>query len=479
MKPLLWLSLCLLAGCQSPTPVGDLARAYPAVDSLRTLKDAPPLGRQLDIQRWHTAEGAQVLFVPAPELPMFDVRLIFAAGSSQDGATPGLAMLTNGLLNEGTPGRDAGAIADGFERLGVDFSNGAYRDQAVIGLRTLADPAHSEPALALLAEVVGRPTFPSEAIQRIRDQLLTLIAASRREPASLAGEALQERLYGNHPYAHSPRGTAAGVAHLDAASLRAFHARAYAAGNAVIALTGDLDRTRAEQIAARLSRALPRGPALPPLPVPAPAAPAVVQLEVPAQQTRLLLGQLGITRRDPDYAALFVGNQILGGGGFGSRLMTELRERRGLTYGVSSGFTPMRQPGPFTIGLQTRAELGDATLALVRNLLRDYLAQGPTQAELDRAKRQIEGSFPLANASNGAIVAQLGNIGFYDLPSSYLDDFLQQVRRLTVDQVHAALRRHLDPEKFIVVSAGPRVAQQPLPPPRPLPNLPPSGVPEH
>jgi zinc protease len=139
----------------------------------------------------------------------------------------------------------------------------------------------------------------------------------------------------------------------------------------------------------------------------------------------------------------------------------------------------MRQPGPFTIGLQTRAELSDATLALVRDLLRDYLAQGPTQAELDRAKRQIEGSFPLTNASNGAIVAQLGNIGFYDLPSSYLDDFLQQVRSLTVAQVHAALQRHLDPANFVVVTAGPRVAQQPLPPPRPLPTLPPSGVPEH
>lgn len=159
--------------------------------------------------------------------------------------------------------------------------------------------------------------------------------------------------------------------------------------------------------------------------------------------------------------------------------MEEVREKRGLTYGVSSGFTAMQVAGPFMIGLQTRAELSDGTLKLVKDIVRDYLAKGPTQKELDDAKRELAGSFPLSNASNASIVGQLGAIGFYNLPLTYLEDYMRQSQELTVEQVRDALNRHLSADKLVIVTAGPKVPQQPLPPPLDKPAEQPLGVPEH
>jgi zinc protease len=159
--------------------------------------------------------------------------------------------------------------------------------------------------------------------------------------------------------------------------------------------------------------------------------------------------------------------------------MEEIREKRGLTYGIYSGFSPMRAEGPFMINLQTRADLADGTLQLVQQLIGEFLANGPTQAELERSQREIAGSFPLSTASNADIVGQLGSIGFYDLPLTYLEDFMAQIQTLGVEDVKAAMNRHLQADGFVIVTAGPTVEQQPLPPPSDKPIVQPSSVPEH
>jgi zinc protease len=159
--------------------------------------------------------------------------------------------------------------------------------------------------------------------------------------------------------------------------------------------------------------------------------------------------------------------------------MSEVREKRGLAYGVYSGFTPMQARGPFMINLQTRAEMSEGTLKLVQDVLADYLKTGPTQKELEDAKRELAGSFPLSTASNADIVGQLGAMGFYNLPLSYLDDFMRQSQSLTVEQVKTALNKHLSTDKMVIVSAGPTVPQKPLPAPSDKPAEQPLGVPEH
>ncbi|CAI8922843.1 zinc protease [Pseudomonas chlororaphis] len=457
----------------------DKAKSSQKLQSLAELDGKAPSHRSLDIKTWSTAEGAKVLFVEAHELPMFDMRLTFAAGSSQDGDAPGLAMLTNAMLNEGVAGKDVGAIAEGFEGLGADFGNGAYKDMAIASLRSLSAPDKRTPALQLFADVVGKPTFPADSLARIKNQMLAGFEYQKQNPGKLASLELMNRLYGSHPYAHSSDGTAQSVPPISLAQLRAFHAKAYAAGNVVIALVGDLSRSDAEAIAAQISSALPKGPALAKIPQPTEPQASIGHIEYPSSQTSLLLAQLGIDRDDPDYAALSLGNQILGGGGFGTRLMSEVREKRGLTYGVYSGFSPMQARGPFMINLQTRAEMSEGTLKLVQDVLADYLKTGPTQKELDDAKRELAGSFPLSTASNADIVGQLGAIGFYNLPLSYLEDFMQQSQSLTVEQVRDVLNKHLSADKMVVVTAGPTVPQKPLPAPTEKPAEQPLGVPEH
>ncbi|AZD82468.1 MULTISPECIES: M16 family metallopeptidase [Pseudomonas] len=457
----------------------DKAKSSQKLQSLAELDGKAPSHRSLDIKTWSTAEGAKVLFVEAHELPMFDMRLTFAAGSSQDGDAPGLAMLTNAMLNEGVAGKDVGAIAEGFEGLGADFGNGAYKDMAIASLRSLSAPDKRAPALQLFADVVGKPTFPADSLARIKNQMLAGFEYQKQNPGKLASLELMNRLYGSHPYAHSSDGTAQSVPPISLAQLRAFHAKAYAAGNVVIALVGDLSRSDAEAIAAQISSALPKGPALAKIPQPTEPQASIGHIEYPSSQTSLLLAQLGIDRDDPDYAALSLGNQILGGGGFGTRLMSEVREKRGLTYGVYSGFSPMQARGPFMINLQTRAEMSEGTLKLVQDVLADYLKTGPTQKELDDAKRELAGSFPLSTASNADIVGQLGAIGFYNLPLSYLEDFMQQSQSLTVEQVRDVLNKHLSTDKMVVVTAGPTVPQKPLPAPTDKPAEQPLGVPEH
>ncbi len=467
------LALGACASLSAPTLSGDAAK----LQSLAELDGQAPTRRTLEIQTWTTPQGAKVLFAPAHELPMFDLRLTFAAGSSQDNGVPGLATLTNAMLNEGVPGKDVGAIAAGFEGLGAEFGNGAYRDMAVASLRSLSAREQRDPALALFAEVLGKPTFPEDSLARIKNQLLAGFEFQKQNPGKLASLKLFERLYGQHPYAHPSDGTAQSIPAIGRQQLQAFHARAYAAGNAVIALVGDLSRSEAEAIANQVSAALPQGPALPRIAQPQAPKPGASHIEFPSNQTHLLIAQLGIDRRDPDYAALYLGNQILGGSGFGTRLMTEVREKRGLTYGVYSGFSAMQARGPFMINLQTRAELSQGTLALVKQLLADYLREGPTQQELDNAKRQLAGSFPLSTASNADIVGQLASMGFYDLPLSYLDDFMRDVQALSIEEVKTAMAKHLDPEALVVVTAGPTVAQKELPPPTDRPAELPSTVP--
>ncbi|HHX33841.1 MAG TPA: insulinase family protein [Gammaproteobacteria bacterium] len=460
-------ALLLSAGCTSLNTAQSLQpnSAEQRISSLAALSKQDPVTRTLDIQEWHTSSGTKVLFMAAPELPMFDLRLTFAAGSSKDQQTYGLAGLTNAMLNEGTGSLDAGQIAARFEDLGADFSTGSYRDMAVVTLRSLSDPKLSTPALELFSTVAAQPSFPADSLTRIKNQLLAGFEYEKQNPGKLASLALFEQLYGEHPYAHSSAGNAQSVPAITRQQLQDFHRNYYTAKNAQIALVGDLTLAQAKAISETVSKRLPRGTAAAMTAEPTASGASKTHIEFPSTQTHILLAQLAVQRGDPDYPALFLGNQILGGGGFGTRLMEEVREKRGLTYGIYSSFSPMQATGPFMINVQTRAQLSEVTLQLVQDLLREYIANGPTEAELADAKRENLGSFPLSAASNSALVGQLAAIGFYDMPLTWMSDFMLDLQQLSVNDVHEAFKRHLNPDQLVIVTAGPTVEQLPLPEP--------------
>ncbi|MFT0213424.1 pitrilysin family protein [Pseudomonas sp. F1_0610] len=458
------LSLAILSGCLPQNTSSSLSAHNPKIKSLSLLDQPARAPRALDIQEWRTSTGTKVLFMHASELPMVDIQLTFAAGSSRDGQLFGLANLTSSMLDEGTGKKLVGDIAAEFDNLGAQFDAGAYRDMAVMSLRSLSNPNNLDPALKLFTEVVTQPSFPQPALDRLKNQLLASFEMQKQNPGAIASLALYDTFYGDHPYAHPSSGTASTIKQIKRQDLITFHRNAYNSSNLNIAIVGDISRAKAEQMAEKISQAMPKGQAFPAVASPTARKIENVHITYPSTQTHLTLASLGIKRGDPDYPALFVANQIFGGGGFGSRLMEEVREKRGLTYGVYSNFSTLQERGLFTISLQTRAELSDATLVFIKELLADFINNGPTAKELADTKREIAGSYPLSAASNSAIVGQLGAYGFYDMPLDWQQQFMQQINDLTLEQVKHAMQKHVQLDNMSVVSVGPKVAQKPLPP---------------
>lgn len=407
------------------------------------------------IEHWQTDNGARVYFVPAPELPMVDVQVVFDAGSARDADRAGLAQFTHHLLDQGAGGLSGDEIAARLEGVGARLSGQSLRDMAVLSLRSLVDRKYLDPALAVFTQVLTHPDFNRADVERERERLLVGLQYAQQRPGEVAEKAFYAGLYGDHPYATPPEGTAESLKAIDRDALRAFHTQYYVARNAVIAIVGALDRAQAEALAAQLTRGLPAGERAPELPpVPDLSAAAERHIPHPSTQTHILVGQPGMRRGDPDYFALYVGNYVLGGGGLVSRLSTEVREKRGLSYSVYSYFLPMARRGPFQMGLQTRNDQAAEALKVLRATLTRYVAEGPTAAELEAAKKNITGGQALRIDSNRKILEYLAVIGFYDLPLDYLETFNAKVEALTLEQVNDAFKRRLQPAHMLTVQVG-------------------------
>ncbi len=411
---------------------------------------------QPKIEHWTLDNGVRVYFVRTTELPLVQLRLVFDAAASRDPAgKPGVASLTNAMLSQGAAGLTADDIASGFESLGAEFNTSTERDMAVVELRSLSEPKLLHPALDLLAKVIGRPTFPADALERERARALVALQREEQSPDAIVEKAFMRAIYGDHPYAQHPLGTPPSLRAVARADLAAHHARYYTGANAWLAIVGDATIAEAKAIAQRALGELPRGTPAPPLPaVKAVSKSRTELIEFPAQQSHIRLGHPGIARDDPDYFPLLVGNYTLGGGGLVSRLSDEIREKRGYAYSVYSYFLPMRAAGPFVTGLQTKNAQREDAIAVVRKVLSDFVAQGPTAEELQAAKNYLTGSFPLRIDSNKKLADNLAYIGFYGLPLDYLDTFIQRVEAVTAEQVRAAFKRHVHPSSAVTVVVG-------------------------
>lgn len=406
------------------------------------------------IQHWQAPTGAQVYFVEDHDLPMLDVAVNFPAGSAYDSPdNKGVAGLVHGLLDLGVEGMDEDAIARRLADVGAQLGGSFDADRASVSLRTLSSTAEREAALAILAQVLQRPTFPEPVLAREKARQVAALREAETKPEYRAEKAFGQAVFGNHPYGWQTE--AADIEKIERAQLLAFYRAHYRAGDAVVALMGDISRREAEAIVQRLTGELASGVGDTPLPpVVQRIAPSEQRIAHPATQSHILIGAPGIARNDPDYFPLYVGNYVLGGGGFVSRLMNEVREKRGLAYSVYSYFMPMRQPGAFQIGLQTKKEQADEALQLVRRTLETFVADGPTPQELQAAKDNLIGGFPLRIDSNRKILDYLSVIGYYGLPLTYLDDFSARVAAVTVPQVRDALRRRIDPQAMATVLVG-------------------------
>lgn len=416
---------------------------------------ALPAAAAPEVRQWTTPDGARVMFIEAQEVPLVDVRITFAAGAARDGEHPGIARLTSKLLMSGTDALDADALARAWEDEGAQVSTGAARDMAWVELRSLGEEEHLRPVVDTVARMLARPAFPEDEIARLKDQQRTALEEEAQSPGALAERAFWEAAYGDHPYGHEPLGTRASLEAIDRGAIRAFHERYYVAANANIAIVGDLSRARAERLARTLTAPLPAGEAAPALPpVPALDEDVTVRRDFPSTQAHVLIGRPGVARGYERWPALYVANHVLGGGGFTSRLFAEVREERGMVYGIYSYASPMAVRGPFLVRLQTRGDQAAEAVDIVRAQLRRYADKGPTAAEVEDAVRNITGGFPLQIDSNAELASYLSMMGFYGLPPDYLDRFPEEAAAVDARAAHAAFADAIGERPRVTVIVG-------------------------
>ena len=414
------------------------------------------------IEHWTTPTGARVYFIASDALPILDVQVDIPAGSAQDPAgKSGLAAITRGMLDAGLQATgtrsgeealDEEAIAGRVVDLGIKFGGGVDADRSSVILRTLSDPEQRNGGLMLMRRLLSAPSFPEAVIAREKTRSIAAIQEAATRPGSVLSRRFATALYGDHPYGQTPSIESVGA--ITRADIVAFHQVNYSASGAVISMIGNVSRAEAESIAADLAAALPsRAPVAVVPPVTAGKA-EVVRIPHPSAQAHIAIGMPAVKRSDPDYYALLVGNYTLGGGGFVSRLMQEVREKRGYAYDVHSYFAPRKLEGPFQIGLQTRKEQADEALKVVHEVLGEYLKKGPSEAQLKAAKHYYIDGLALRIDSNAKLLGYLSAIGFYELPLSYIDDYPAIIGSVTAEQVRAAFASHVKEGQLATVIVG-------------------------
>lgn len=411
----------------------------------------------LNIQKWQTSAGATVLFVPTHDLPIVDVNVGFVAGAMEDDpARSGLAALTNRMLLMGAGSLDENAMSLALADIGAGIAGRFDQERAGLGLRTLSSARERERAFDLLALSLQQPRFDAAVLEREKARMLAALKEAEALPGEVAAKAFQQAVFGTHPYALPADGTKETLPRLSRQDVEAFYRAHYQARHAVITVIGDLERVQVEALAEQLTRALPVTDSVPGVVPPVADLPAgqIRHIPHPSAQSHILLGQPGMRRDDPDYFPLLVGNYILGGGGFDSRLIKTVRDAHGLAYSAYSYFSPMQQSGPFVMGLQTKNASAAEAVRLVRGELQKFIAEGPTAAELKQAKANIAGSFPLRLDSNKKILGYLSVIGEYNLPLDWLDTYPQKVEAVTLQQIRDAFRRRVHPDRLVEVVVG-------------------------
>ncbi len=407
----------------------------------------------LKIQHWTTPQGTPVYFVETHALPIVDVQVDFrAAGMEAPAGKAGIAGLTHGLLGAGAGGLSEQAISDRVADLGVQLGGGVDMDRASLNLRTLSNPAERDAAVALLATLIQKPNFEPALFERNRAQLVSGLKEALTQPATLLSRSFNQAIYPSHPYGRVP--TVETLESITRDEVQAFYRANYTARRASVSIVGDLSRADAEALALRLTEGLPAGEPAPVTHNQVLPDQQQIRLPHPAAQAHIALGMPAIRRGDPDFFPLLVGNYVLGGGGFVSRLTKEVRDDRGYAYSVYSYVMPQRDVGSFQIGLQTKGSQVDDALKVVNRVLDDFLAQGPTAAEVQAAKDNLVNGFALRLDSNRKMLEQVAVIGNFGLPLDYLDTYQDKVKAVTPTQIREAFRRHVQRQHLVTVVVG-------------------------
>ena len=405
----------------------------------------------VDIQEVTSKSGVTAWLVEDYTVPVIAARFAFKGGSTQDPqGKDGLSTLMTGLFDEGAGDLDSDAFQERLDEVGAEMSFTATRDTVYGTMRMLAD--ERENAFGLLKLAVNAPRFDQEPLDRIRAQIGTRIQRDMRDPNSLGRDEFSKALYGDHPYARRADGTVETLASVTPDDLRALHGRTFARSNLTVAVVGAID---AETLKAELDRVfgeLPAEAKLAPVAQVEPKLGQEVDYAYPLPQSTIQLVFPGVARDDPDFFPAYMMNHILGGGTFSSRLFNEVREKRGLTYGIGSGLNTGDYANSLAIGTSTRADRAGEALEVIRETIRLLVDEGVGEEELATAKTYLIGAYAINNLDSSSAVARtLVELQKDDRGIDYINRRAGYIEAVTAEQVKAAARRLLTTEPAVLV----------------------------
>lgn len=410
------------------------------------------------IQEVKSPGGVTAWLVEDYTVPIITIRFAFEGGSTQDPkGKEGLANLMSGLLDEGAADLDSETFQTKLDDAGAELRFSAGRDAFYGSMRMLAD--QKDEAFGLLKLAIDKPRFDQEPVDRIRSQIVSGIRGKSRDPQTAAQIAWSEALYGDHPYSRRDEGTEQTLAGITPGDLKQFHAHQFARGNLKVGVVGAIDAETLKGELDRLFGGLAEKPELAPVARVAPKLDQKIDVPYDLPQTTLQLAFPGIERKDPQFFAAYLMNHILGGGTFTSRLFTEVREKRGLAYGIASMLVNSEHSSSLVISTATRSDRAAETLEIIKNEVRRMADEGPTQAELDAAKKYVVGAYAINNLdSSSAIASTLVELQIDNLGIDYIQRRAGLIEAVTLAEVKAAAKRLLTAEPAVMV-VGPELSK--------------------
>ncbi len=424
-----------------------LAAAVALPPAASVVAEGPPAMRST------LPNGARLVISERHSVPMVVIRVLIDAGARRDPpGKEGVASLTAEVLTEGTKTRSASQINEAVDFIGASLDASADTDSAGASVTALSKDLST--AIELLTDVLLRPTFPDLEVTRRREAALAAIRASEDDPGHVAARAFTEAVFGGEPYGHESIGTARAVAKLTRADLVAFYKAFYRPERSIITVVGDVDPA---QIAERLTAALADWTGGAPsfeYPTSAAEPPRPVLIDKPITQANIALGHRGVARDNPDFLTISVMNFILGGGGFTSRLIDNIRTKAGLAYAVSSSFSANKAPGVFQVAMQTKNQSANEAIQRACEEIERIRREPVSDDELSGAKLYLTGSFPMRFDSNGKTVGFLSQVEFFGLGDDYADKYAERINAVTKDDVLRVARQYLHPEHLQLVVVG-------------------------
>jgi zinc protease len=417
----------------------------------------------LPIDKLESYKGAKAYLVQTKALPMVDIEVSIDAGDRYDPVgKSGLAGMTAELMNYGAKTSQGvlseAQIADEIADLGANFGVSVGGERAIFRIRSLSRRDLRERAVQLAAAMLSSPVYDKVILEREKQRTMTALLEAETKPEAVLERRFRKAVYGNYPLGESP--TVKSVVSVSASDLAKFHQQFYRGDRMIVSIVGDVTPAEAGEIVRTLLKDIPQSgtviAALPQLqssPV-EPLAAREIQILFDSQQAHIAMGMTAVTRSNPDYFPLIVGNYILGGGGFVSRLMAEVREKRGLAYSVFSYFAPGKDTGIFQAGLQTKSDQASLALEVMSSTIGNFIANGATQTELQAAKANLTNGFPLRIDNNRKLLDNVSSIAWNKLPLDTLDTWTEKVDAVTLEQVNTAFQKYLAMDRMKIVVLG-------------------------